>query len=234
MKAAAAVLLASLLGGAHAASPPAVLVELFTSEGCSSCPPADAVLARLAAAGAGRGGRVIALGEHVDYWDGLGWKDAFSSPVFTRRQDAYARRLGSGVYTPQLVVAGRGHVLGSNEPAAWSEIATALRAARGEVQARAVPGALEIEARWPGATRADLLVALVRDHASNRVEQGENRGRVLSHVAIARSIEVVGSGAGAFVGRVALEARPDVDRAVVFVQVPDGGPVLAVAEVALR
>jgi hypothetical protein len=227
-------LLASLLGAGDAAEPGPVLVELFTSEGCSSCPPADAVLARVVGGHGSRGPRVIALGEHVDYWDDLGWKDPFSSPSFSRRQDAYARRLASGVYTPQLVVGGRAHVLGSDEAAARAAIAAAARTTQGEVALRLSSGALEIDARWPGRGRADVLVALVRDRATSRVASGENAGRLLSHVAIARTIGVAGSGAGAFAGRVPIGGVPDADRAVVFVQEPEGGPVLAAAEVALR
>ena len=230
----AAVLLTSLLGAAGVGTGPAVLVELFTSEGCSSCPPADAVLARLAAPEATGATRVVALGEHVDYWDGPSWKDPFSSPAFTQRQDAYARRLASGVYTPQLVVAGRAHVIGSDESAARAAIAAAARAPRGEVALRVASGVLDVEARWPGGERADVFVVLVRDRGSSRVAGGENAGRVLSHVAIARSIRNAGSGAGEFAGRVPVEHGVEADRVVVFAQDPDGGPVLAVGEVALR
>ena len=123
---------------APAAADVPVLVELFTSEGCSSCPPADAFLARLVNERAS-GIRVVALSEHVDYWDDLGWRDRFSSPVFTRRQEAYAHRLRlSAVYTPQLVVAGRIDALGSDERAARSAIAAAAREPSGRVDARIV------------------------------------------------------------------------------------------------
>ncbi|MGZ6126320.1 MAG: DUF1223 domain-containing protein, partial [Myxococcales bacterium] len=113
----------------------AVLVELFTSEGCSSCPPADAVLARLHREQPVPGATLLVLSEHVDYWDDLGWKDRFASPVFTRRQEAYVRRMGlTGPYTPQLVVGGRSQVVGGDERAARKLITSAARAPGGVVE----------------------------------------------------------------------------------------------------
>ena len=110
-----------------------VVVELFTSEGCSSCPPADALLQRLAAAGQD-GVRVIALGEHVDYWDRLGWKDRFSSGELTARQQTYASRFNiDSIYTPQMVVDGRTEFVGSDASAARSAITKAAAARHGTV-----------------------------------------------------------------------------------------------------
>ena len=114
-----------------AAAPPAtpVVVELFTSEGCSSCPPADLVLQRLEAGIGVPGAYVIALGEHVTYWDRLGWKDRFSADVFTRRQEDYTWQFRSdSAYTPQMIVNGQAEFVGSDEARARREI---LKAAQG-------------------------------------------------------------------------------------------------------
>jgi len=224
--------------GAEEAKPVPVLVELFTSEGCSSCPPADAALIRLLRAQPIAGVRIIALSEHVDYWDDLGWRDPFSSPSFTSRQEAYARRLPSGgVYTPQLVVGGAFHLVGSEESAARSAIEAAATEPRGEVVARVAPGSeavLEVEARWHSGIQAEVLVALVQDRAISRVERGENAGRTLEHAAVARVVSRVGAGSGSFSGRVKLPGALEADRAVVFVQERDGGRIHGVTSVELR
>jgi hypothetical protein len=217
----------------------AVLVELFTSEGCSSCPPADAALGRLLARPP-EGVRVVALGEHVDYWDGSTWTDRFSAPIFTRRQEAYVRRLGlAGPYTPQLVVDGRVQLLGSDERAAREAIAAAARRANrpagGAASARAVGGdathlELEVRAEWGGPGAAAVWLALVQDRARSGVSGGENAGRTLEHVAVARSLIAVGRGTGGFLGtvRIPRAAASGADRVVVVVQDPDGGPVRAI------
>ena len=231
------VLRAGIAGAAETTRVP-VLVELFTSEGCSSCPPADAALIRLLRDQPIAGVRIIALSEHVDYWDDLGWRDPFSSPSFTHRQEAYARRLPSGgVYTPQLVVGGAFHLVGSKEDAARAAIVAAATEPLGEVSARVVAGheaALEVAARWPTGIEAEILVALVQDRATSRVEHGENAGRTLEHVAIARTISSVGSGTGSFSGRVELPGARDADRAVVFVQERNSGRIHGVTSVELR
>jgi hypothetical protein len=217
--------------------PAPVLVELFTSEGCSSCPPADALLKRLAAEQPVPGARIIALSEHVDYWDDLGWRDAFSGSVFTRRQLAYARRLGTSTYTPQMIVAGAHAFVGSDAPRAAGAVQSARDEPAGEVTLRWRPeggGAIEVSARWQDQVEAQVLVAFVQDHATSRVARGENAGRTLEHVAIVRELSVVGAGTGTFSGRVTSPAPDGADRAVVFVQARDGGRVHAVADVELK
>jgi hypothetical protein len=233
MRALAAAAVLSLAGSTPAAERPPILVELFTSEGCSSCPPADALLARLSASA---GPPVIVLGEHVDYWDHLGWRDPAAAATFTRRQQAYARRLGSSVYTPQVVVGGRAEAVGSSEDEVRSAIAAAP-APTGRLWARLTgdrPEELAVEATWPEGSRADVLLASVQPRLTSAVARGENAGRTLEHVAVVRALTVVGSGTGAFAGRVALPPRSSgVERLVLFVQEPDGGPVHAALEVSL-
>jgi hypothetical protein len=166
-----------------------ILVELFTSEGCSSCPPADALLAELA----GRP-EVLALSFHVDYWDRLGWKDPFSSALSTDRQQRYAALLGlATVYTPQIVVDGKWQAVGSNRASVERALASA-RDSRTEV-----PMLLALDhgrARIKlGAGNAELsgavfLVGFDRRHVT-AVRAGENDGRALAHVDVVRGLEEV-------------------------------------------
>lgn len=202
----------------HAGERP-TLVELFTSEGCSSCPPADALLAEVA-------GRpdVVALSFHVDYWDSLGWKDPFSSPDATRRQHSYADLLGlATVYTPQMVVDGRWQAVGSDR----AEVEQALGAARRNREE--VPVTLAVDhgraqiTMGPGddAVAATLLlVGFDRRHVS-AVSRGENGGRTLSHVDVVRSIEEVAP----FDGRpqtLDVPIRSPSDRVAAILQARDG------------
>jgi hypothetical protein len=179
-----------------------IVVELFTSEGCSSCPPADALLQHLLAAPPVAGAEVIALGEHVDYWDALGCKDRFSSAALTARQQTYGRALGvDAIYTPQLVVDGRQQMVGSDAAAVRKALARALDGPHGRVSIEAEPiGAEAIsvvlaasDVPPPGkGDRDEFVVAITEDRLSSDVRRGENHGRVLSHAAVVRSLVTAG------------------------------------------
>jgi len=182
-----------------------VLVELFTSEGCSSCPPADALLAELDAKQFVPGAEAIVLSEHVTYWDDLGgernhWRDPFSSHALTQRQNDYANRLGlNEVYTPQAVVDGSAEFVGSNR----AELVKAVEKAASRPK---IEIAIE-NVRWSGDTvsadvsaaappHSALMVALADDSDLSSVLHGENEGRNLRHVAVVRSLVSVKKGAG--------------------------------------
>lgn len=228
--------LATTPGQAEDAAP--VLVELFTSEGCSSCPPADLLLGSLLAENT-EGVRVIALGEHVDYWNDLGWTDRFSSSLFARRQEAYARATHSSVFTPQLVVNGRTSVVGGDAAAVHAAISSSrgLRRIRVGTQLPASGGVdVDFTATWARGVAGEVHVALVQDRATSRVSSGENAGRTLTHVAVARSLVRAGAGTGGYSGHVHLSAAQSsgADRVVVFVQEPGGGSVHAAGTAGLR
>ncbi len=203
----------------HAGERP-IVVELFTSEGCSSCPPADALLAELAGQP-----DVLALSFHVDYWDRLGWKDPFSSPDATRRQNSYAELLGlTTVYTPQIVVDGRWQAVGSDRSEVEQALASARRSREEVAVALAVDhGRAQITLGQGGGDRiaADLLlIGFDRRHVT-AVSRGENGGRTLSHVDVVRSIEEIGHSDG---GKTAFEVpicSPS-DRVAAVLQARDG------------
>ena len=162
-----------------------VVVELFTSQGCSSCPPAEAYLGELA-----RRGDVLPLGFHVTYWNALGWRDPFSFDGATLRQESYAARLGGGSYTPEMVVDGRHHAVGSDRGA----VEAAIRGARGD---EAVPlslvrkgGDLAIAVGAGQGKGRVLLVGFDRQHRTP-VGRGENSGRTLTESNVVRSLRVV-------------------------------------------
>jgi hypothetical protein len=193
----AAALLGATLATAPAPAATPVLVELFTSEGCSSCPPADRLLARLAAEQPVAGALVVALSLHVDYWNRLGWEDPFSSPAFTARQGHYAVRFGSAgrVYTPQMVVDGRTEFVGNDERAARRAIEDSAKEARAVVRivADAATGSARVTVAGARTEGAEVVLAVTEDSAVSDVTRGENSGKRLSHVAVARSLRVVGA-----------------------------------------
>ena len=175
------------------------VVELFTSEGCSSCPPADGVLADVSRQGRESGLPVFAVAFHVDYWDSLGWPDPFASPDNTARQRAYGRALGArGLYTPQMIVDGSDAFIGSDRDRAQGSVASALgRPARRP--SRCAPGSMApVRSPWTTTSRARppgpgspswWSIALL----SVAVRAGENAGRTLHHTDTARALTTVGA-----------------------------------------
>ena len=189
-----------------------VLVELFTSEGCSSCPPADATLALL-------DNRAIVLSEHVDYWDRLGWRDRFSSEAFTQRQEAYAKNFGlDSPYTPQMVVDGAVQFNGSDRQRAAEAIEKSAAGQKASVIVARSGSGVHVAVEG-SAHDGDVYLALADDAATTDVRNGENKGRTLRHVAVVRSLRKIGSvrKAKSFSKDVDL-AVADNQRIVVFVQ----------------
>src|SRR5271154_6489698 len=175
-----------------------VLLELFTSEGCSSCPPADRLLQILDEKQPVPGADLIVLSEHVDYWDRLGWKDPFSSPQYPSRQQDYTNRYRfDGVYTPQLVVDGRYGFVGSDGREASSAIQKAIREQKIPIEisnvsreGNQVTAHIELHAdeNYKGG-RAILYVAIADNRSESHVVRGENAGRSLAHVAVTRVLK---------------------------------------------
>ena len=221
------------------AAPTPVLLELFTSEGCSSCPSADAVLRDLEASGHVRGALIIALEEHVDYWDNLGWKDPYSSARFTARQKDYAGWFGRGrIYTPQLVVDGAHELVGSDSSAARDAIAVSAQAKKPALKLVEVNGrvTIDLEALAAGEP-AEVHLVVAELGLVTKVERGENEGRTLGHAAVARSFETVGAVASGkafhLEGAVKLDPawKKGQLRIVAFVQGKESHRVLAAAAV---
>ncbi len=225
-----------------------VVVELFTSEGCSSCPSADRLLQKLEARGEIAGAQIIALEEHVDYWNHDGWVDPYSSPEWTGRQEAYVAVANNDPYTPELVVDGRRQFVGNDASQAESEIAKAARDVKTQVSITAGPLAAKgeqsfsvsvgrLEDSHPGDT-AEVWLAVTEDGLHSSVDRGENAGRVLQHVATLRTLRKIGvADASAvqesFQGNSVVKLNPRWDlknvRVTVFVQYKRGREILGAA-----
>jgi hypothetical protein len=179
-----------------AQSPTPVVVELFTSEGCSSCPPADAVLVQLSQKPALNGAQLILLGEHVDYWNYIGWTDRFSSKQFSQRQSAYASDFHiASVYTPQMVVDGRTQFVGGDLEEVSDKIADAAKQPKpAEVSlAWGANDHLHVSVQSPeNLPHARILLAVTENGLSTEVGAGENGGRTLHHAAVVRQLEELG------------------------------------------
>ncbi|MGH8210366.1 MAG: DUF1223 domain-containing protein [Steroidobacteraceae bacterium] len=210
---------------AHAQSRPAV-IELFTSEGCNSCPPAEAYLGELA----GRND-VLALSFHVDYWDDLGWRDRFALSQAVERQRTYARVLRrSTVYTPQVVIDGRDDYVGSDRGA----IGKALKASRDGVPVALSVSNTEVLVRLAPrekVPRGDVLLVAYLRKAVSPIGRGENAGRTLEEYNIVRAINELGRWDGSAQNfRVKLASLPrDATDVAVLVQSPGQGPIVAAA-----
>lgn len=224
-----------------------VLVELFTSEGCSSCPPADALLSRLGKTQPVPGARIIALEEHVDYWDHLGWKDPFSSAEATTRQNEYGQAFGGEqIYTPQMVVDGRAEFVGSSDSNALRAIRDASHTAKPAVQldwGKDDTLSIHIESLTNSAPgqNAQLFLVVAEDMLHSDVKHGENSGRALEHNGVVRQFlpltKIPAPSQGfstAFPVHVARDWNRSNLHAVVFVQNPRTRQVLAAASIPFR
>ncbi|MGH9516349.1 MAG: DUF1223 domain-containing protein [Terriglobales bacterium] len=234
-----AVMWVSLSVPALAAPPKPILVELFTSEGCSDCPPADTFLKALDEAQPIPGAQLIVLEEHVDYWDDQGWRDPFSSHALTQRQTDYVDRLHveKGPYTPQMVVDGSDAFVGSDRPHAGRAFAKELAVPKISVHISGlhIEGGKILAHLETGAvpSKADAFLAVALDHAQSQVLRGENGGKQLEHVAVVERLISVGKvkKGEPFSKDVAIKMdHPEKDyRVIAFMQQADEGKVLGAA-----
>lgn len=230
---------------------PAVLVELFTSEGCSSCPPADRILSWLGQNQPLAGIEIIPLSEHVDYWNHLGWNDPYSSSDFTQRQREYSDSLHAGTYTPQMVVNGKVEFVGSDKDRALETILIESRAPQADVRIQAANpenstgngkitfsvqvGQIPVQ---DTKKKCQVFLAVTENNLRSSVMAGENSGRTLAHTAVVRELKQIGR----------METLPDASfraqpqiviskdwkredlRAIVFVQLQGSHRILGAAE----
>ncbi|MEU7611585.1 DUF1223 domain-containing protein [Micromonospora sp. NPDC049204] len=190
------------------------VVEMFTSQGCSSCPPAEEVLTEIERDARDRGQPVFALGFHVDYWDDLGWPDRFADAAYTARQEAYARAFGTGrLYTPQMVVNGTVEFVGSDRRRAAGAIASALASSATTavtLRAEDLGGRVAVDYQSaPPPEGAVLHVAIVERGLDSEIARGENAGRTLRQDNVVRAFTSVDLRAER--GRVEVATPPDLD-----------------------
>ena len=215
-----------------------VIVELFTSEGCSSCPPADGLLARMERTQPVAGARVIALEEHVDYWNQLGWSDPFSSAQYRARQNDYALTFRTeDIYTPQMIVSGQAAFVGVDADKAYQQIGLAAQAQTTVIDLKTSPNEggpdlvdLSVRVSNPKNAKlrdANLYLAVTESELSTNVARGENAGRTLAHRNVVKQLVRLGSWDGA-AERLPLPPAGGLARAV-LVQKRGEGPILAAA-----
>ena len=231
-----------------------VIVELFTSEGCSSCPPAEQLLNRLSDRQPVAGARIIPLEEHVDYWNQLGWTDPFSSALYRGRQNDYAARLffTDNIYTPQMIIGGQVGFSGGNSKRAQDEIAHAIQAQSVFVDLKAMANRTDADlvdlavqvtnAKNGKFHNSNVFLAVTESGLETNVPAGENAGRLLAHAPVVRSFGVIGkldskgSNGGQIVNTMRLphEWQRQNLRAVVFVQERDSYKITGAATAELQ
>jgi hypothetical protein len=235
--------------------PRPVIVELFTSEGCSACPPADMLLIQLQQSQPVPGAKIIALGEHVDYWNRLGWADQFSSAELSERQQAYSAALGNeSAYTPQMIVDGRRDIVGGNQARVLNTIAKSARAPKASIVISRSDATNETDSetltlhvrvdgldRTKSHTRADVWLAITEDDLESNVVRGENSGRRLRHTGVVRQMRIIGrvepDQVATFTSDPDVTLRPEWKRgklnAVVFIQEHRGMRILGAGALSL-
>jgi hypothetical protein len=226
------LLFASLASHELAAAPRPAVVELFTSQGCSSCPPADALLSELAARP-----DVIALAYHVDYWDGLGWRDRYALPLSAQRQHRYTSTLRLGnVFTPQLIIDGQQSRIGSNR----SSIVNAIQPPRSgiPITVTVTDGKLRVQLAGPPpvAYAVEVVVVAYLPEAVTAIGRGENAGRKLKETNIVRDLRLLGSwDANHSQFSIAIASLPlDATRAAILLQQPQHGMIVGATTISLR
>jgi len=223
-----------------------ILVELFTSEGCSSCPPADQLLEKFDAQPVA-GAHLIVLSEHVDYWNHIGWTDPYSSAAYSKRQNHYGNRFHlESVYTPQMVVDGSSEFVGNSYKQAREAFEKSQAQPKVQVHIRALSlqdGTLRAHVdtdSLPARSRmADVVFVVALSHADSQVARGENAGRHLTHVAVVRSLNIVGTAeSGKPFGKdlsftLDHDVAPNNLRVVAFLQESGQGRILGAAQATL-
>lgn len=216
----------SMCGLLPAAADPVVVVELYTSQGCSSCPPADEILTELATRD-----DVIALALHVDYWDYIGWKDDFANPAFTQRQKHYAHVAGSrSIYTPQFIVQGRDHVVGYRpmELAAQISAHVAAQNSNGvDLTMTQAAGKLTVAPSGLVPVGAVLQVVTIVPERTVSIGRGENTGKTITYSNIVTSWRQVGDWSGQPVSLSVSTAEDE--QVIAILQQKNAGPILAAA-----
>jgi len=172
-----------------------VLVELFTSEGCSSCPPADRVLAQLEREQTNTDVEIITLALHVDYWNYLGWKDEFSAAMYSQRQSGYAEQFKlDSIYTPQMVVDGQTQFVGSNLGTAQKAVADAAKHQKANIEISNANDKLKVKiADAPAHDDSYVWLTIAEDDLKTNVRRGENSGKTLNHVSVVREMKLLGN-----------------------------------------
>ena len=216
-----------------------VLVELFTSEGCSSCPPADKVLARLDSEQPVSDVEIVPLALHVDYWNYLGWKDEFSDASYSRRQSGYADRFKQdSVYTPQMVVNGETQFVGSNFDTAVNAVKSAAKAEKGAVEMTVENDKLNVNiSGLPKHDASYVWLVVTEDDLQTNVRRGENSGKKLSHTGVVREMKLLGNveaGKNEFTTTadlsIAKDWKKDNLNVIIFVQGQDSKNIFAVGK----